>query len=167
MVAALLGGPQPVNRLIDVPIETWNQVIDNFMTAHFVAARTFLPFLAKRGGSSYTMINGASGPTGEIAAPEVSLMAVASAGEHMLMQALAQYVSRDGVSVRVNECVPMSHLSTRSKTDINSEWLPAEVFGSVAVALATEKDYYGKTIGVYSQSNVRRWGKRIWRMVSV
>lgn len=55
------------------------------------------------------MINGAAGPTGEIAAPEASLMAVASAGEHMLMQALAQYVSRDGVSVRVNELVPMAH----------------------------------------------------------
>lgn len=45
-VVASLGGPQPVNRLIDVPIETWNRVIDNFMTEHFIAARTFLPFLA-------------------------------------------------------------------------------------------------------------------------
>ncbi len=156
-VVASLGGPQPVERLTDVPMEMWDRVIDNFMTAHFVAARTFLPVLAERNGSSYTVINGSSGPTGEIAAPAASLMAVASSGEHMLMKALAQNAEQHGEFVRINELVPLTHLITRSKTDTDPEWLPAQEFGSVAVELATKHDHQGETIGVYSHSDIRRW----------
>ncbi|WP_306059106.1 SDR family NAD(P)-dependent oxidoreductase [Natronococcus wangiae] len=156
-VIASLGGPQPVERLTDVPIEMWDRVIDNFMTAHFVAARTFLPVLTERDGRSYTLINGLSGPTGEIADPAAGLMAVASAGEHMLMRALAENAEQHGESVRINELVPLTPVITRSKTDTDPEWLPAEEFGSVAVALAMDHDHHGKTLGVYSQSDVRRW----------
>lgn len=156
-VVASLGGPQPVERLTDVPLEIWNQVIDNFMTAHFVAARTFLPILAEQDDSTYMLINGLSGPTGDIAAPAAGLMAVASAGEHMLMSALAENATEYGESVRINELVPLTPLITRSKTDTDPEWLPAEEFGSVAVALATDHDHHGETIGVYSHSDVRRW----------
>ncbi|WP_330630354.1 SDR family oxidoreductase [Halocatena halophila] len=156
-VVASLGGPQPIDRLIDVPLEIWDQVIDNFMTAQFVAARTFLPILAERVDSTYTLVNGLSGPTGTIAAPAASLMAVASAGEHMLMHALAKDATEYGASVRINELVPLTPLITRSKTDTDPEWLPAEAFGSVAVALATDSDHHGETIGVYSRTDVRRW----------
>lgn len=156
-VVASLGGPQPVERLIDVPLEMWEQVIDNFMTAHFVAARIFLPVLAEQDDSTYTLINGSSGPTGEIAAPAAGLMAVASAGEHMLMSVLAKDAEQQSESVRINELVPLTPLITRSKADTDPEWLPAEEFGSVAVTLATDRDYHGETIGVYSHSDVRRW----------
>lgn len=156
-VVASLGGPQPIERLIDVPLEMWDRVIDNFMTAHFVAARTFLPVLAERDDSAYTLINGLSGPTGEVAAPEAGLMAVASAGEHMLMRALAENAEEYGEPVRINELVPLTPVVTRSKTDTDPEWMPAEEFGSVAVSLATEYDHRGVTIGVYSHSDIRRW----------
>lgn len=156
-VVASLGGPQPVDRLTEVPREMWDRVIDNFMTAHFVTARTFLPVVADRDGSTYTMVNGLSGPTGDIAAPGAGLMAVASAGEHMLMQALAENAEQHSKSVRINELVPLTPLKTRSKTDTDPEWLPAEEFGSVAVTLATEYDCHGEAIGVYNQSDVRRW----------
>lgn len=159
-VVASLGGPQPIERLIDVPQEMWDQVIDNFMTAHFVAARTFLPLLAEQDEGSYTMINGLSGPTGDIAAPASGLMAIASAGEHMLMRALAESAEHHGESVRINELVPLTPLITRSRTNTDSEWMPAEEFGSVAVALAMEYNYHREAIGVYSQSDVRRWQVR-------
>lgn len=156
-VVASLGGPQPVERLTETPVEMWDRVIDNFMTAHFVAARTFLPVIAERDGSTYTVINGSSGPTGDIAAPAASLMAVASAGEHMLVRALAESAEQHGESVRINELVPLTPLITRSKRDTDPEWLPAEAFGSVAVELATKHDHHGETIGVYDRSDVHRW----------
>lgn len=156
-VVASLGGPQPVDRLINIPREMWDGVIDNFMTAHFVAARTFLPVVTERDGSTYTLINGLSGPTGEIAAPGAGLMAVASAGEHMLMRTLAENAEEYGESVRINELVPLTPVITRSKNDTDPKWMPAEEFGSVAVTLATEYNYHGETIGVYSHSDVRRW----------
>lgn len=39
--------------LTEVPMETWQQYLENNLTSHFVAARTFLPVLVQQKGGSY------------------------------------------------------------------------------------------------------------------
>lgn len=156
-VVASLGTMHTVERLTAAPIGIWQHIIESFMTAHFVAARTFLPLLTNRTGSTYTLVNGTSGVTGEVYSPDGSLLAVGSAGEHALMRALSKDADTFEESVRINQLVPMTPVITRSKQTTDPDWLTAEQFGAVAVRLSTEHDCRGETIGVRSASDICKW----------
>lgn len=75
-------------------------VLENYVVAHFMVARTFLPVLAASGGS-YTLING---PSALAPWPGSGLVSVATAAQAMLARVLAE---DDGVRerVRVTELV--------------------------------------------------------------
>lgn len=75
-------------------------VLENYVVAHFVVARTFLPALAAHGGS-YTLING---PSAFATWPGSGLVSVATAAQAMLARALAAEVAASD-SVRVTDLV--------------------------------------------------------------
>jgi 3-oxoacyl-[acyl-carrier protein] reductase len=63
-VVATLGGSWDERlKLVDVPMETWRGYWESNLTPHYVVARTFLPALAARAGSSYTLLGGLSAVT--------------------------------------------------------------------------------------------------------
>ena len=95
---ASLGGVWSGPPLAELPIGDWRRVLDDHLTAHFVAARTFLPVVAARAGGSYTFL---VGPAGETPVPGASPVSVAVAGLLMLKRAFAQEFRHTGV--RVNE----------------------------------------------------------------
>jgi len=61
-------------------------VLHNLLTPHFVAAKTFLPLVADREGSTYTFITGVSGE--RVIAPGTGLLTVAIAGLFSLIKVL-------------------------------------------------------------------------------
>ena len=74
--------------------------LENYVVAHFVVARTFLPVLVENGGS-YTSING---PSAFGTWPGSGLVSVATAAQSMLARVLAEEMAPSG-SVRVTELV--------------------------------------------------------------
>jgi NAD(P)-dependent dehydrogenase (short-subunit alcohol dehydrogenase family) len=76
------------------------QALEDYVVAHFVVARTFLPVLVKHGGS-YTSING---PSAFGTWPGSGLVSIATAAQSMLARVLAEEMAPSG-SVRVAELV--------------------------------------------------------------
>jgi len=90
------------------------QVLEGYVVAHFVVARTFLPLLAARGGS-YTLING---PSAFAVWPGSGLVSIATAAQSMLARALAEDAAVRG-AVRLTELVihPSAYIGPGSTAD--------------------------------------------------
>ena len=91
------------------------QVLESYVVAHFVAARTLLPLLASRRGS-YTLING---PSAFAVWPGSGLVSIATAAQSMLARALAEDAAVRG-AVRLTELVihPSAYIGPGSTADI-------------------------------------------------
>jgi len=107
LIASLGGWWQGV-PVTKVRIETWRQILDNNLTSHFLAAKTFFPLLEKNRGS-YTLI---TGPGSEMAVPLAGPISVASSAQRMLFRVLV--VEGANSNVRMNEVVlANAHTCTR------------------------------------------------------
>ncbi len=95
------------------------QSLKNYVVAHFVVARTFLPLLVENGGS-YTSING---PSAFGTWPGSGLVSVATAAQSVLARVLAEEMAPSG-SVRVTEVV--IHPSAYIGPDDTSEGGPID-----------------------------------------
>lgn len=98
-VVASLGTYVPAPSLIAVTRPTLERVLADYLLAHFVVARTFLPTLEKHGGS-YTFINGMLAFTPMHGS---GLVSIATAGQAMLARVLMKETA--DTRVRVNELV--------------------------------------------------------------
>ena len=156
-VAASLGGMQLTERVTDTRVPVWNRVVESYVTANFILARTFLPVLADRDDGTYTVVNGSSGATGTISSPDGSLLSVASVGLHALVHALAADVDTFDESVQITELVPLVPVRSSSKRTMETGYLDAEAFGSVAVSLAAADDCHGATLGIRGRADVYEW----------
>jgi NAD(P)-dependent dehydrogenase (short-subunit alcohol dehydrogenase family) len=76
------------------------EVLEHYLVAHFVVARTFLPALVGRRGS-YTFING---PSAFVTWPGSGLVSIATAAQAMLARALAAEAGV-GEAVRITDLV--------------------------------------------------------------
>ncbi|MCB0156294.1 MAG: SDR family oxidoreductase [Anaerolineae bacterium] len=135
-VVASLGGWWQGQPLTEISLERWHRLIDNSLTAHFIVARTFLPLIADRPGSSYTMINGAGGlhPV-----PTAGPISVSAAGQMMLQKVLAAEAQQAGQPVRINSLILATPVLTRSRPQGQPGWLTADEAGHYCVYLASEK----------------------------
>ncbi|MCA0374308.1 MAG: SDR family oxidoreductase [Gemmatimonadetes bacterium] len=138
-VVASLGGWWQGADLVDVPPEVWSRIVHDGLTAHYMAARTFLPLV--RAGGSYVMVNGAG-----------ALRPVPKAGPVTIV-ASAQLTMRDvlaaeqrGRDVRVNTVLLGTPVRTRSRPEGGADWLTAEEAGAVIVRLASRSTGSGETI---------------------
>ena len=109
VVASLGGTWEEGLKLVDVPMETWRRYWESNLTPHYVAARTFLPLLAKRRGSSYTLLGGLSAVR---TIPNYSVVAVNSAAQLMMARVLMEEMKDAGV--RINQ-VLFGYLNTRAR----------------------------------------------------
>ncbi len=132
-VVASLGGWWQGAPLVDVPLETWQRVLSDNLTAHFVAARTFLPVVAARGGS-YTFI---AGPAGEQPVPFAGPVSVAVAGQLMLKRVLVEEGRHTGSAARINEPI-IGNVITRANAAVRgADGFTAAEVGAVAAQLAS------------------------------
>jgi 3-oxoacyl-[acyl-carrier protein] reductase len=132
VVAALGGSWEEKLKLIDVPMETWRNYWESNLTPHYVAARTFLPVLAGRAGSSYTLLGGLSAVT---AIANYSVVSINSAAQLMMAKVLMEEMKDAGV--RINQ-VMFGYIKTRARAAYaRPEWVTAEVVGAFCAYLAS------------------------------
>lgn len=129
-VVASLGGWWSGPPLTSLPLARWQEVIDMGLTAHFVCAKTLLPLLAERAGSSYTFVNGAGGLHPVTGSGPVS---VSAAAQTMLKDVFAA----ETPSVRIQSLLLATPVRTRSRPDGPPDWISAGEAGAYAVFLAS------------------------------
>ncbi|MEL7059557.1 MAG: SDR family oxidoreductase [Acidobacteriota bacterium] len=124
---ASLGGWIEGHDLDHLPIDTWRTVLDNNLTSHWIAARTFAPMVRERSGT-YLMLNGgaALGP-----APKAGAMSIAAGAQRML----AQVLDAENDGLRVHSLVLDTPILTRARPEGRPSWPSAEEVGRAVVAL--------------------------------
>lgn len=134
-VVASLGGTWDEKRkLVDVPIETWRGYWESNLTPHYVAARTFLPVLADRPGTSYTLVGGLSAVR---AIPRYSVVGINSAAQLMMARILIEEMK--GAKVRINQVMfGVIHTRARAAT-ARPEWITADEVGAFCAYLASSE----------------------------
>lgn len=130
---ASLGGWSSGPPLAELSIAEWRRVLDDNLTAHFVAARTFLPVVAAQPGGSYTFIVGPAGETPPT--PGSGPVSVAVAGQLMLKRAFAQEFRHTGV--RVNEVMVYAPTTRERPASATRTTISAEEVGEFIAFLAS------------------------------
>lgn len=134
VVASLGGTWEEKLKLIDVPIETWRAYGESNLTPHFVAARTFLPLLANRPGTSYTLLGGLSAV---VPVPQYSVVSVNSAAQ--LMMARILFEEMKDTAVRINQVI-CGYINTRAREAYaRPEWITADEVGRFCAFLASSE----------------------------
>jgi 3-oxoacyl-[acyl-carrier protein] reductase len=129
---ASLGGWWSGPPLAELSLGDWRRVLDDNLTAHFIAARTFLPVVAAREGGSYAFV---VGPAGDAPVPRSGPVSVAVAGQLMLKRVFAQEFRHTGV--RVNEVMVYSPLTRDRPATLAVDPLTAEEIGEFIAFLAS------------------------------
>jgi 3-oxoacyl-[acyl-carrier protein] reductase len=134
VVASLGGTWEEGLKLVDVPMETWRKYWESNLTPHYVAARTFLPALARHKGSSYTLLGGLSAVT---VIPNYSVVGINSAGQLMMAKVLMEEMKDTGV--RINQ-VMFGYINTRARAAYaKPEWVTADEVGAFCAYLASRE----------------------------
>jgi 3-oxoacyl-[acyl-carrier protein] reductase len=134
VVASLGGTWEEGLPLVDVPMETWRRYWESNLTPHYVAARTFLPVLARRGGASYTLLGGLSAV---LPIPRYSVVAVNSAAQLMMARVLMEEMK--DAPVRINQ-VLFGYIATRARAgSARPEWVTADEVGRFCAYLASDE----------------------------
>lgn len=152
---ASLGRFQPAPSMIDASTDTFRQVIDDYLMAHFVTAQTFLKFFKDRDNGQYVFINGPlalSSPEGMGA----GLVSTATAGQQMLFKVMAQEL--DESLVTVSELINYAYIRDH-KTQPSSA-LPGEATGAYASYLVSgdANDKHGQSIRLQSTNQLAEEG---------
>lgn len=149
---ATLGRFVAAPSVLEASLSDLQAVIDGYLLAHFMVAKTFVPALEERSGS-YTFINGplAFQPM----FPGTGLVSVVTAGQAML----AQTVMKDHESspVRVNELVVYTRFGGDGDEDQNRGAVSQGDVGSFLSYLASDHGarVRGDTVHLNSPSPLR------------
>jgi NAD(P)-dependent dehydrogenase (short-subunit alcohol dehydrogenase family) len=151
-IVASIGGTWHGNApLTELSMENWQNYLTANLTTHFVCARTFLPILGQKKGSSYTFLGGSAA---EIVIPFYSLVAIPAAGQ--LMMAKIVMAEMKDSPVRINEVLVNSLVNTReSKEYAQPEWITADEVGDYIAWLASDEAHMVRSSIPYLQQQIR------------
>lgn len=145
-VVAALGRFQPATAMLDAAPSQLRQVLEDYLLAHFVFARTFLPRL-RRPGSTYVFVNGplAFEPWPGFAA---GLVSTATAGQHMMFRVVSAELEQS--PAKLLELVVYTYVRNR-ETQPGSA-ISGEDIGAYAVRLVSgaEPARHGQSIHLRS-----------------
>lgn len=139
-VVASIGSWWSGPALIDLDLATFNQVLAERLTTHFLVAKTFLADLKDKPGSSYLFIHSSAGL---VPIPHSGPVSIAGAAQAMLKDVFAKEL--EDTQVRINMLTMMSAISTRSHPNPDPEALTADDVGRYAAYLVESKER-GQTI---------------------
>ncbi|HEY0637554.1 MAG TPA: SDR family NAD(P)-dependent oxidoreductase [Pseudonocardiaceae bacterium] len=130
-VVASLGGWWEGEQLVDVAPAVWEAILRDNLTAHFMAARIFLPGLAARHGV-YLMLGGIAA---DLAVAGAGPISVTGAAQRMLLRTLAQ--EEVGRHVRLHELAILTPIVTHrwAGEPPRPGWLTGEQVGRAAADL--------------------------------
>jgi NAD(P)-dependent dehydrogenase (short-subunit alcohol dehydrogenase family) len=152
-VVASVGGWWQGLPLVNVPLETWNEVLKNNLTAHFTVAKSFLPVLLHQNCGSYIFI---AGQGGVVPVPQSLPVSVAVAGEIMLAKGL--HAENKNSKVRINTLV-LGVVNTRERRGYaQSDWITAEDVGEFAARLAAGENFAvrSETINLFDKKGLQK-----------
>lgn len=121
--------------LTSIRLETWNNIIANNLTSHFLAVRAFVPLLNPRGGV-YFHINGYSA---ELPYPMAAPIAMMAAAQKMMIQTLAEELKP--TKLKAYELI-LGPIKTRQRLQHSSgkeNWYYPEEIGDYIVHLLATK----------------------------
>lgn len=133
VAVASLGGWVQGNPLTSVDMLTWNRVLQDNLTSHFLALKILVPLLHPKTGS-YVHINGFSA---EQPYPQAGPVAMASAAQKSMMLTLAEELRPTGI--RVFELI-LGPIKTRQRArtgNTRPDWYTSEEVGEHVVGLVT------------------------------
>lgn len=136
LAVASLGSWSQGNPLTSVDMLTWNRVLQDNLTSHFLALKILVPLLHPKTGS-YVHINGFSA---EQPYPQAGPVAMASAAQKSMILTLAEELKPTGV--RVFELI-LGPIKTRQRArtgNARPDWYTSEEIGDYVVSLVTGRD---------------------------
>lgn len=151
IVVASIGGWWQGEPLLDVSLRLWNQLLENSLTAHFVAAKTFLPLLAEGNGGHYIMLNG--GAALKII-PNAGPISISAAAQLTLKDVFVEEM-RD-TKVTINTLLINTPIVTRSRNIPKPHWLTADEVGLYTAYLVSDalETIHGETIILRSREEL-------------
>jgi NAD(P)-dependent dehydrogenase (short-subunit alcohol dehydrogenase family) len=133
---ATLGGWAQGKPLTSVDMATWERVLRENLTAHFLAVKMLVPLLNPRTGS-YVHINGISA---EQPYPMAGPLAMAAAAQKSMVLTLAEELKPTGI--RVYELI-LGPVRTRRRVELGHgqpDWYTAEEIGGQVAGLLSRRD---------------------------
>ncbi|NVO32274.1 SDR family NAD(P)-dependent oxidoreductase [Hymenobacter lapidiphilus] len=114
----------------------WQDFLANYITAHFLTARTFLPLLLERGAGRYLMINGGAATQ---VYPGVVELSVAASAQLAMTKGLALESAHSGVQLA--SLVLYSRVATRHEAATQPHQLTSRQVAERAGQLLTSTEY--------------------------
>ncbi|WP_226584485.1 SDR family NAD(P)-dependent oxidoreductase [Acuticoccus sediminis] len=136
VTVASLGGWTQGFPIRQVPFESWERILRDNLTSHFLAMQAFMPLLSP-GGGAYVHVNGL---TAEQAYPGAGPVAAMAAAQKSLALTLAEEVRPLGL--RAHEVI-LPPVNTRTRVQHGHgrpEWPSAEEVGDFIVELLERQD---------------------------
>jgi NAD(P)-dependent dehydrogenase (short-subunit alcohol dehydrogenase family) len=140
-VVASIGSWWSGPQLVDLDLMTYEHVMHERLTTHFLLAKTFLKELQDKAGSSYLFIHSAAGYT---PIPGSGPVSIAGAAQAMLKDVFATELERK--AVRVNQLTMMGSIGTRSYPNTDPEGLTNDDVGRYVSYLVESEEVRGQTI---------------------
>ncbi|MCS7244784.1 MAG: SDR family oxidoreductase [candidate division WOR-3 bacterium] len=136
VVIASIGSWWEGARIIDLDLKTYENVMFDRLTTHFICAKTFLKYMVERNEGIYVLIGGFHA---NVPLKNAGLISIAGAGEIMLTKVLSEELKE--YKIRINEVL----LPTVGK-DIS-----AEDVGKFLAYLCSDEAYMvkGQVISLY------------------
>ncbi len=136
VAVASLGGWWQGKPLTSVDMETWDRVLRENLTAHFLALRMLVPLLNPKTGS-YVHVNGFSA---EQAFPMAGPVALASAAQKSMVLTLAEELEPTGIHVYELILGPIQTRARLLRGPGQPDWYTPEEIGDYMVGLLTRRD---------------------------
>lgn len=150
VAVASLGGWHHGRPLTSVDMDTWNRVLRDNLTSHFLAIKMLVPLLHPKTGS-YVHINGFSA---EQPYPMAGPVAMAAAAQKSMVLTLSEELKPTGI--RVFELI-LGPVKTRARVrqgQVRSDWLTPEEIGDHIAGLVTGRiDRKGEVVHRLASKN--------------
>jgi NAD(P)-dependent dehydrogenase (short-subunit alcohol dehydrogenase family) len=133
VAVASLGSWQQGKPLTSVDMATWNQVLRDNLTSHFLAIKMLVPLLHPKTGS-YVHINGFSA---EQPHPMAGPVAMAAAAQRSMALTLSEELKPTGIRVFELILGPVRTRARLRQGQVRSDWLAPEEIGDYVAGLIT------------------------------
>lgn len=129
-VVASIGSWCEGRRLIDMEMNAWQTILQNNITAHFIAMKYLVPTL-KRPGGQYIHVNGFAA---EMTFPYSAPVAAAAAAQKSMALTLREEMADEGIDVY--ELI-LGPINTRRRFQQSGDWHTAENIGEYIASLVS------------------------------
>lgn len=134
MAIASLGGWYHGEELHTLPMDHWDTVLTNSLSAHFRFAKAVIPVLEAQGQGKYVMVNGGAS---EYAVPHSGVISISAAAQKMMGQVLQQELKAK--NIQVYGVAAFDLVRTKQRNNKDDLWLGAEEIAEYILRLSEQE----------------------------